>query len=173
MPTRAGLLAIFSVSCAAMVLSVAVPVVIVQNSFDDSLFDRPCNHQPCNSVAEGGHRMPLRYPALSEICRNAQLAGTWVFDLNGSHLDRPCNHQPCNSVAEGGHRMPLRYPALSEICRNAQLAGTWVFDLNGSHLSLIPPRFNGCPDGLDSFIAESPGVAKTCGGEARAFSDET
>src|ERR1035441_116859 len=125
MPTRAVLLAIFSVSCAAMVLSVAVPVVIVPNSIDDSLFDRPCNHQPCNSVAEGGHRMPLRYPALSEICRNAQLAGTWVFDLNGSHL------------------------------------------------SLIPPRFNGCPDGLNSFIAESPGVAKTCGGEARAFSDET
>src|ERR1035437_6494289 len=62
MPTRAVLLAIFSVSCAAMVLSVAVPVVIVPNSFDDSLFDRPCNHQPCNSVAEGGHRMPLRYP---------------------------------------------------------------------------------------------------------------
>src|ERR1035438_1782523 len=86
MPTRAVLLAIFSVSCAAMVLSVAVPVVIVPNSFDDSLFDRPCNHQPCNSVAEGRHRMPLRYPALSEICRNAQLAGTWVFDLNGSHL---------------------------------------------------------------------------------------
>src|ERR1035437_7693098 len=39
MPTRAVLLAIFSVSCAAMVLSVAVPVVIVPNSFDDSLFD--------------------------------------------------------------------------------------------------------------------------------------
>src|ERR1035437_6051952 len=62
MPTRAVLLAILSVSCAAMVLSVAVPVVIVPKSFGEYLFDWPCNHQPCNSVAEGDHGMPLRYP---------------------------------------------------------------------------------------------------------------
>src|ERR1035437_4896575 len=75
MPTRAALLAILSVSCAAMVLSVAVPVVIVPKSFGEYLFDWPCNHQPCNSVAEGDHGMPLRYPSGSTRNRLAAESG--------------------------------------------------------------------------------------------------
>ena len=61
----------------------------------------------------------------------------------------------------------------ARICKNAQLTGTWAFDPTGHLLRLIRSRLTGGRDGQDSSVAESPGVAKACGGEARAVSDGT